>query len=348
MPILPGRLIGSETPLSDPYQFTREFLEAGFGEVLHRRALYRGEMMFKQLRKAAPELEATSLDSVYGFYRFFVGEHEIIVINDGYIGLPLSLLAANAPAEDVQALMYAHGLSAEFSTVPIGVVLVRTGDRLVLLDTGTGSSDFARGMFGDYIGGLVPTLDLIGISPETITDVVFSHAHGDHIWGTTSDGQLVFPNAQHYFPQLEWEELQRHDIPEFAVPFYELARRQLQPLASKDGQLAFYGDGFEVAPGIQAMAALGHSPGHHAIIIESGGQQLLLPFDVFGHPILHLRHPEWIMGPDQVPDLAVATRQQLLARAADEKIRLLVHHFPFPGLGRITRDGDAYRYIPTD
>jgi glyoxylase-like metal-dependent hydrolase (beta-lactamase superfamily II) len=83
-------------------------------------------------------------------------------------------------------------------------------------------------------------------------------------------------------------------------------------------------------------------------MIESGDQQLLLPFDVLGHPVLHLHHPEWFMGPDQMPDVAVATRQQLLARAADEKIPVLAHHFPFPGLGLIVRDGEAYRYTPTN
>jgi glyoxylase-like metal-dependent hydrolase (beta-lactamase superfamily II) len=283
---------------------------------------------------------------VTGFYRFYVGEHEIFVINDGFIGLPLSLLAADAPEEDLLALMQAHDLDTEFAALPIGVVLIRTGDRLVLLDTGTGTSDFARDLFGDYIGGLVPTLELIGVSPEAITDVIFSHAHGDHLWGTSSDGQLVFPNAQHYLPQLEWEDLHKEDIPEFALPFYEFARNQLQPLVVNDGQLAFYGDEDELVPGIQAIATLGHSPGHHALIIESRGQQLLLPFDVLGHPILHLRHPEWYMRVDQIPHLAVATRQQLLARAADEKMPVLVHHFPFPGLGNVVRDGDAYRYIP--
>ena len=303
--------------------------------------------MFKQLKKAAPELAADSLERLSGLYRFYIGEHEIIVINDGFIGLPLSLLAADAPMEDVQALSQAHGLGTEFATLPIGVVLIRTDDRLVLLDTGTGTSDFARDLFGDYIGGLLPTLELIGVAPDAITDVIFSHAHGDHLWGTSAGGQLVFPNAQHYLPQLEWEDLHKEDIPDFAVPFYEFARKQLQPLAANDGQLAFYGDEDEMVPGIQAIATLGHSVGHHALIIESGGQRLLLPFDVLGHPILHLRHPEWYMRVDQIPDLAVATRQQLLARAADEKIPVLVHHFPFPGLGHVVRDGDAYRYIPT-
>jgi len=304
--------------------------------------------MFKRLTKDAPESAADSLDNVYGLYRFHVGDHELIVINDGFIGLPLPLLAADAPAEEVLALLQAHGLGTEFATLPIGVVLIRTSDRLVLLDTGTGSSDFAREMFGDYIGGLVPTLELIGVSPEAITDVIFSHAHGDHLWGTCSDGQLLFPNAQHYLPQLEWEDLHRESIPEIAVPFIEFAKNQLQPLIDNDGQLAFYGDEDELVPGIQAVAALGHSGGHHAIMIESRGQQLLLPFDVLGHPILHLRHPEWPMRVDQIPEDAVATRQQLLARAADEKIPALIHHFPFPGLGSVVRHGDAFRYVPTN
>jgi len=303
--------------------------------------------MFKRLTKDARKLETDSLVSVFGFYRFHVGEYEILVINDGFLGLPLSLLAANAPEDDVLNLMQAHDLGTEFAALPIGVVLIRTGDRLVLLDTGTGTSDFARDLFGDYIGGLMPTLELIGVSPEAITDVIFSHAHGDHLWGTSADGQLAFPNAQHYLPQLEWEDLHREDIPEFAVPFVEFARNQLQPLVANDGQLAFYGDEDEMVPGIQAIATPGHSAGHHALIIESDGQQLLLPFDVLGHPILHLRHPEWFMRVDQIPDVAVATRQRLLARAADEKIPVLVHHFPFPGLGNVVRDGDAYRYVPT-
>lgn len=303
--------------------------------------------MFRRLTKDTPKLEGDLLNNVTGLYRFYVGEYEIIVINDGFIGLPLSLLAANAAEEDILALMRAYGLDTEFAPLPIGVVLIRTGDRLVLLDTGTGASEFARELFGDYIGGLMPTLKLIGVAPEAITDVIFSHAHGDHLWGTSSDGRLVFPNAQHYLPQLEWEDLHREDIPEFAVPFVEFAKNQLQPLVGTDGKLALYGDKDEVVPGIHAISTPGHSVGHHAMMIESGGQQLLLPFDVLGHPILHLRHPEWSMRVDQIQDVAVVTRQKLLAWAADEKIPLLIHHFPFPGLGNVVRDGDAYRYIPT-
>jgi glyoxylase-like metal-dependent hydrolase (beta-lactamase superfamily II) len=303
--------------------------------------------MFKRLKKDAPKLEDNSLDSVLAFYRFHVGLHEIIVINDGFLGVLLPGLAVNAPEEELLTLMQAHGLGTEFAAIPVGIVLIRTSDRLVLVDNGFGTSDFAKNLFGDYIGSLLPTLELIGVSPESITDVIFSHSHADHLGGTSLAGQLCFPNAQHYLPRLEWEELHSENIREVAVPFYDFAKNQLQPLIANDGQLAFYGDEDELVPGIQAIATIGHSPGHHALIIESGEHQLLLPFDVLGHPILHLRHPEWFMGPDQMPDLAVKTRQQLLARVADEKIPVLAHHFPFPGLGHITRDGEAYRYVPT-
>jgi glyoxylase-like metal-dependent hydrolase (beta-lactamase superfamily II) len=302
--------------------------------------------MFKRLKKDTPELEANSLERVFGFYRFRVGKHEIIVINDGFIGILLPVLAVNAPEKDLLTLMQEHGLGTEFAPVPIGVVLVRTGDRLVLVDTGAGTSDFAADLFGDYIGGLLPTLELIGVSPESITDVIFSHSHADHLGGTSPDGQLAFPNAQHYLPQLEWEDLHRENIPEVAVPFYEFAKNQLQPLVANEGQLAFYGDKDELVPGIRTIATIGQSPGHHALIIESGDEQLLLPFDVLGHPVIHLRHPEWFMAPG-IPDVAVETRQRLLEYVADEKIPILAHHFPFPGLGHITRDGDAYRYVPT-
>ena len=109
--------------------------------------------MFKPLKKDAPELETKSLERVFGLYRFQVGAHEITVINDGFIGILLSFLAVNAPEEDLLTLMQEHGLGTEFARVPIGVVLVRTGERLVLLDTGSGTSDFARELFGDYTGG---------------------------------------------------------------------------------------------------------------------------------------------------------------------------------------------------
>ena len=290
---------------------------------------------------------SSTMDSVVALYRFHLGELEVTVMQDGAIGFPPPFLAVNAPEEDVVALLQENSLGAEFAPLSVGIALIKSGERLVLMDTGSGTTAFTTDFFGDNIGHLVPTLTAMGVSPEDITDVIHSHYHPDHLGGTSLDGNLIFPNAQHYLPQIEWDFIQSDVNDEFLAPFVAFANQQLQPLVDNDGQLAFYGDEDEIVSGIQAIETLGHSAGHHSFVMESNGQQLLLSFDVFPHQILHLRHPEWFAGVDQIPDVAVATRQALLARVADEQIPVLTFHFPFPGIGNIVRDGDAFRFIPT-
>jgi glyoxylase-like metal-dependent hydrolase (beta-lactamase superfamily II) len=304
--------------------------------------------VFQRLQRSHWEAENGLLEGLHGVYRFFVGEHEILVIYDATFGLVLPFLAVNASIEDVGAVMRDHGLDTDGVTLPIGNVLVRAGDRLVLLDTGTGRSEMVRHLLGDYVGELVPTLETLGISTEAITDVVFSHTHLDHVGGTSVDGRLVFPNARHHVPELEWAYPRNGDVPEHVVPLVEFARQQLRPLDTNGEQLSLYSDGDELVPGIRAIAMLGHSAGHHGLMVESQGERLILPFDALGHHVLHLRHPEWLMAPDAAqPDLALETRRRFLNRAADEQIPVLAHHFPFPGLGRIARHGDAFRWVPT-
>ena len=288
-----------------------------------------------------------SMDRAQAFFHFHVGEIELTIIQDGAIGFPPAFLAVNAPEEDVASLLQANGLGAEFAPLSVGIALIKSGDRLALLDTGSGRSEFNTAFFGDNIGRLLPTLKLLGVSPTDITDVIFSHHHPDHLGGTSADGDLIFPNAQHYLPQIEWDYLQSDVTDEFLAPVVDFANQQLQPLVDNDGQLAFYDDEDEVVSGIQAIETLGHSAGHHSMMIESNGQQMLLSFDVFPHQVLHLRHPEWFGAVDQIPDVAVETRQSLLARVADEQIPILSFHFPFPGIGMILRDGEGYRYLPT-
>lgn len=309
-----------------------------------KNAFMSDKQLFIQLEEDTHEFEADSPGRVTGFYRFHIGEHELIVINDGVMAIPFPSLAVNAPAADLHSLLEERGLDAEHASMSVGVVLMRTGGRLVLLDNGMGTSDLARDLFGDPIGRLLPTLELLGVSPETITDVIFSHAHADHLGGTSSYGKLTFPNARHYLPQLEWEHLHRDSTRRDGGSFYAIAMNQLQPLFDNLGLLTLYGDEEELVPGIRAVATPGHSTGHHALFIESGDQQLLLPFDALLHPTLHTVHPEWYSRLDQIPAAAVETRQKLLAHAADEQIPVLAYHFPFPGLGRITRDGRAYSY----
>ena len=304
--------------------------------------------MFERLQRPVRDGDQDLLEHMYGVYRFHVGDHEIIVIYDGAIGVKLKFLAVNAPEDEVRAVLGQHGLGDGFIRLPIGNVLVRIGDRKVLLDTGTGSSELVRKVLGDYVGGLVPTLKQIGVSPEDVTDVIFSHSHLDHVGATSVDGELVFPNAQHYLPALEWEFLKHGEVPDHVAPLVDFAKRQLAPLDVDGGQLSLYGDGDELAPGIRAVSMPGHSAGHHGLEIASRGERLLLPFDVLGHFVVSLEHPEWLMAPDaEQPSIAIDTRRRFLARAADEQLAVLAHHFPFPGLGRVVRQGDVFRWVPT-
>ena len=291
--------------------------------------------------------QSENIDRVIAFYRFYIGDYEVTVINDGLNPFPPGFLAVNADEDDVTALLQDYHLPTNIVPFPMGTVVVNTGDRKVLLDTGAGTSSFIRENMGENTGGLHPTLAMLGVPPEEITDVVLSHYHPDHVGGLQADGSLAFPNAQHHLPQIEWDFLQSDGIVDFLVPFVDFANEQLQPVVANDGQLAFFGDEDEVVPGIQAVATLGHSIGHHSFIIESSGQQMLLTFDAITHPVFSLRSLDWVSAVDQIPDQTVETRRNLLARIVDEQLPVLAYHFPFPGIGMITRDGDSYRFIPT-
>ena len=280
---------------------------------------------------------------VSAFYRFNVGDHELTVINDGVSGFPASVLALNAPEGELLALLTQNRMVPDFVPLQLGTVMVRAGERLVLIETGDGMSGFA----GENTGKLSNTLALLGVQPEDITDVILTHYHPDHVGGVSFNGKLAYPNAQYYLPQLEWDFLQRDDVGEFLAPFVAFARTKLQPAAKHDGQLIFYGDEDELVPGVQAVAALGHSIGQHALIIESSGQRILFTADAITHPVLSLRMPDWFGGVDQFPDMTVETRHKLLARIVAEQIPVLGYHFPFPGIGNIVQDGSAYRFLPT-
>jgi glyoxylase-like metal-dependent hydrolase (beta-lactamase superfamily II) len=197
----------------------------------------------------------------------------------------------------------------------------------VLFDTGLGQG-FSQ---------LMPTLELIGVSPADITTVVLSHFHPDHIGGVAPDGAVAFPNAQYVFGQVEWDFLNSGGN--------EGALGTLQPVVDA-GQMAYYADGDEIAPGIIAVAAPGHTPGHTGFIISSGDQVLMNTVDAIVHPVLSVQRPEWHFGFDSDPEQAISTRRNLLDRVASDNLLIFGYHFPFPGIGVIAAEGDSWRFTP--
>lgn len=277
-----------------------------------------------------------ALSGPSALYRFNLGELEITVLKDAGIQLPAENFAVNASEEVLSSFLADNNFAGGAQNVAVDLMLVKSGDSLALIDTGVGSA------FG-FPGSLLPSLQAFGLSAADITNVIISHYHVDHISGLAEGGVLAFPNASVHISQQEWDFLQAPPQgfgDQVADP---LAR--LQPALDSD-QLFFYNDGEELLPGIQAVAAPGHSFGHYNFLMASGGQQLLNLIDTANHHLISLGDPNWQFVFDAVPEQAAETRRTLLQRAVDEKLFVFGYHWPFPGVGVIDTDGDGYRFIP--
>ncbi len=286
-------------------------------------------------------------------YRFEVGTIQCIAVSDGTLTYapptfppPAMFLFANAPREQLEQALRQHGIPAEQWlewVSPYICLVVNTGEHLVLVDTG------ADGL-APSTGRLLENLRTAGIAPEQIDTVVLTHGHPDHIGGTTdARGRPAFPNAQHVMWKDEWDfwtsEQAELKLDEHGKEvLLKTARDNLPPI---EGQLHLVDQEMEVVPGMRAVAAPGHTPGHMAVAVSSQGQQLLCLSDTVLHPI-HMEQPEWHAVVDFDPPEVVATRRRLLDRAAAEKALVLVFHFPFPGLGHVAPDGEAWRWQPIE
>ena len=103
--------------------------------------------------------------------------------------------------------------------------------------------------------------------------------------------------------------------------------------------------GDEIVPGLRALAAYGHTPGHAAVLVESDGEQLLVVGDALVHP-LHVQYPDWNFIADTLFSQTDTTRRGLLSRAADDGMLVQVYHVPFPGLGRVARGETGFVWEP--
>lgn len=263
-------------------------------------------------------------------YQTTLGDFTVSVVRDAVSSLPVSTLVANAEAEEVNELLAANGFpTGESQPNNVKILVVDTGDEVVVFDTG----------FGNV---LVSSLALLGIQPEDVTTVVLSHWHPDHISGVAVDGAPTFPNARYLMTQVDYDLLQSDS----ASQGFAGALATLEPIAE---QLEFYNDGDEIVPGVQAVASPGHTPGHHAFLIQSGDMAMLNTVDAIIHPIISTQRPDWYFGFDADPDLAVETRRSLLSRIADENILMFGYHFPFPGIGVVAAvegEENSFRFTP--
>lgn len=280
---------------------------------------------------------------VPGIYRRKLGDLEITALLDGYVPLGAQSFAGPEPTT-VRQLIAGAGLDESLPT-SVNAFVVNSKDRTYLVDTGSG----AWNAMGNTMGRAESNLRAAGIEPTQIDAIILTHAHPDHHEGLlTAEKTARFPNAELIIHEAEhafW-----HDdgilsqAPAEVKPFFASARGALAPYASRTRKVK----AGEVAPGLTLEHAPGHTPGHSILRLSSGNQQLLLVGDSIHNVVLQTVQPEITFTFDADAKQAVASRRRVLDMAAADKLVISGAHIPFPGFGKVSKDGNGYRFATAE
>jgi glyoxylase-like metal-dependent hydrolase (beta-lactamase superfamily II) len=287
----------------------------------------------------SPAFAQKTPDPAQGFVKYKVGSAEVTALYDGIWEKQHDpAFISNASVEDVKAAMVKAGLPADFVSIPFTVVVVKNGGKTVLCDSGTG------GQVQPTAGKLMTNMKAADIDPEKIDTILISHCHPDHIFGLMEKetNKPVYPNAEIIISDTEygfWTDPSVIDrLPEARKG---LARR-IQAVFPTWKNIRQVAGEPEVAPGIRFVSAPGHTPGHRAFHLASGGSELMISNDTAYVPALVVANPGWRGAYDQDGATAEASRRKLLDRVIADKIMICGYHFPFPGAGTIAKDGSGY------
>jgi glyoxylase-like metal-dependent hydrolase (beta-lactamase superfamily II) len=258
---------------------------------------------------------------------FKVGKLQLTALHDAQFVAhnDAKVFGVDAGPAAVGELLKGKGLPDDRITLSVNVLLVRTGHRVILLDSGLGPKGH---------GALLASLKDAGVSPEAVTDVVITHTHGDHVGGLVGEGgALEFPKAVIRMAAAEWAWMKGQQAAADLV-------KAIGP------RVETFTPGKAIAPGVTPVALDGHTPGHVGYEIVSGRQRLLDIGDLAHSSVVSLQKPEWTMGFDADPVVAKATRKATLARVAKDQELVFAPHFPFPGVGHVATDGSAFSWKP--
>ena len=279
-----------------------------------------------------------------GAYRYKLGDYQLTALYDGIWYLPIDdKFVHNASGAQVNEALAAAFLPPRVLPISFTALLVNTGAKLILIDTGT------AGQITDTAGVMLDNLKVAGVRPADIDTILISHFHPDHIDGIkTKDGVKVFPNAEIFVPEPEWafwmDDANMGRTSGTVHRYFLNARRIFSDIAK---EVHRFKPGTEVAPGIESIAAYGHTPGHTAFAIHSGSQSMLAMSDTVREPFLFVRHPQWQPSYDMDGPLAAETRTKMLDRAAADRMPVEAYHFPFPACGHIVKTASGFELAPS-
>lgn len=289
--------------------------------------------------------KATSNELVPSRYALRIGDIEVLVISDGVLPLSFETMSTNVEPAGRTAWLDNMLLPESFDWA-VNVVVVRSGDQTILVDSGLGGEfeGFPRA------GQLVKRLEAAGIPLASLTDVVLTHLHMDHIGGLLGEGvkDRLRPDVRIHVAAAEvafWEspDFTRTVMPS---PIPDVLRATAKRfLADYRGQLRQFDEEYEVAPGVVARRTGGHTPGHCVVRVASGGEALTFAGDAV-FPVA-FDHPDWQNGFEHDPEEAVNVRLGLFRELAASGELLVATHLSFPSVGRVAVDGDAFRWVPT-
>jgi len=281
--------------------------------------------------------------TVAGYYRMMLGKFEVTALSDGTVTIPLNKLLTHGSQQEIDEVMQRAGVDPSNTETSINAFMIHTGERLALIDAGAGSV-FPNG------GQIVKSLTAAGYRPEDITDVMLTHIHPDHSAGLTINGKAVFPNATvHVQAQdagfwLNADNAAAH--PRHAHAFAQ-AKLDLAPYL-KAGRVHLLHRDEEIIPGIRAVAAPGHTPGHSFYEVASEGKKLMLWGDLIHGKDAQFQSPDIAIQFDVDEDAAARQRRRAMAEAATKGYLVGAAHISFPGIGRVVANGNRYTWAPVN
>lgn len=297
---------------------------------LTRRGVLAGAAAMPLAATMAPQM-ATAKAEMMGvgatrFNRMKLGNFEVttLLVGTRTVENPQSIFGMNVSAEEFAEASGAANIptnAAQFFFTP---TVVNTGNELVLFDTGLSPES------------ITGALEAAGYSAEQIDTVVITHMHGDHVGGVAGEGGVTFGNARHVTGRVEYDAWA-------ATDGNKAFEGKIRPNAERFDMIE---DGADVAGGISAVGAFGHTPGHMAYRIESEGQQLVIAADFANHYVWSLAYPDWEVKFDRDKAAAAATRRKMLDMLAADNIPFIGYHMPWPAVGYVEKHDSGYKYAP--